>query len=86
MNPLSPDEFRQMLDDYETQGLGNGGAVTAPPSTLSPAKRPSALGQILSARSPHDISILEDALSYISPDTEYGTGSIFGPDGSPLEH
>lgn len=75
-----------MLDDYKTQGLGNGGAVTAPPSTLSVAKPLSALGRLFSTPSPQDISILEDALSCISPDTEYGTGSIFGPDGSPLEH
>ncbi len=75
-----------MLDDYETQGLGNGGAVIVPPSTLSVAKPLSALGRLFSTPSPQDISILEDALSCISPDTEYGTGSIFGPDGSPLEH
>jgi hypothetical protein len=86
MKPLSPEEFEQMLDDYEAQELGSGGVGSAPPSTLPTASPLSPLGQLLSTPSPQDISVLEDALSYISSDTEYGTGSIFGPDGLPLPH
>jgi hypothetical protein len=86
MKPLSPEAFEQMLDDYEMQGFGNGSVGTTPPNALSSSASLSPLGQLLSTTSPHDISVLEDALSYISSDTEYGTGSIFGPDGVPLAH
>ena len=86
MNPLSPEEFQQLLDGYQSQGLGNGGAVTAPPITLPAAKPLSALGRMFANSSQADIEMLENALSYISSDTEYGSVSIFGADGFPLTH
>jgi len=86
MKPLSTDEFQQMLDDLVAEGFGSGGAFTAPPKALSTVSPLSPLGQMLSTPSDHDISVLEDLLSYVSSDTEYGTGSIFGPDGLPLPH
>lgn len=86
MKPLSNDEFQQMLDDLVAEGFGSGGAFTAPPKALSTVSPLSPLGQMFSTPSDHDISVLEDLLSYVSSDTEYGTGSIFGPDGLPLQH
>jgi AAA domain/Primase C terminal 2 (PriCT-2) len=84
MKPLSPEEFRQMLDGYQSQGSGNGGAVTAPPSTFSPTTRCSVLGQRFANSNQADVEILEDAISYISSDVERGNGYIFGPDGQPV--
>ncbi|MFN5643426.1 MAG: AAA family ATPase [Sphingomonadales bacterium] len=84
MNPLSPEEFQQMLDGYQSQGLGNGGAVTAPPSTLPNATPLSALGLMFATSSQADVAILEDALSFVSSDVERGNGYIFGPDGQPV--
>jgi len=86
MKPLSANEFQQMLDDLAAEGFGSGGAFTAPSKALSTVSPLSPLGQMLSTPSDHDISVLEDLLSYVSSDTEYGTGSIFGPDGLPLPH
>ncbi len=73
-----------MLDGYQSQGLGNGGAVTAPPSTLPAAKPLSALGRMFANSSKTDVAILEDALSFVSSDVERGNGYIFGPDGQPV--
>jgi hypothetical protein len=84
MNPLSPEEFQQMLDGYQSQGLGNGGAVTKPPSTLPNATPLPALGRMFATSSQADVAILEDALSFVSSDVERGNGYIFGPDGQPV--
>ena len=73
-----------MLDGYQSQGLGKGGAVTAPPSTLPAAKPLSALGQMFANSKQSDVEILEDALSHISSDVERGNGYIFGPNGQPV--
>lgn len=73
-----------MLDGYQSQGLGDGGAVTAPPSTLSIAKPLSALSRMFATSSHADVAILQDALSFVSSDVERGSGYIFGPDGQPV--
>lgn len=86
MKPLSTDEFQQMLDDLAAEGFGVGGATnknTQPPSSTKPL---TALGQALAVSLSQDISVLEDALSFISSDVERGNGSIIGPNGLPVPH
>jgi hypothetical protein len=86
MKPLSTDEFQQMLDDLAAEGFGVGGATnknTQPPSSTKPL---TALGQSLAVSLSQDISVLEDALSFISSDVERGNGSIIGPNGLPVSN
>lgn len=86
MIPLSSNEFQQLLDELAEEGFG--GAAALPQSVLAvPNVKPmTALGRALSTPSASDIEMLEDALSHISSDTEYGSVSIFGADGLPLPH
>lgn len=84
MKPFSTDDLQQMLDGFEAQGFGAGGAVSAPPKSSPSVKPASALGQRLSASSEHDIAVLEDALSYVSSDVLRGMGTIIGSDGAPV--
>lgn len=83
MNALTATDLQQLLDDFAAQGFGVGGAVNAPP-ILSPKSRPlSELGQVLAASCREDLAVLDDALTYISPDVPRGNGSIIGTDGQP---
>ena len=86
MTALPTFDLAEMLEELAPQVSAEGGG---PSSTSAPAdkvKPLSRLGQTFAAAHNPSIAVLEDVLSYISSDTEYGTGSIFGPDGVPLPH
>ena len=84
MRALSASDLRQLLDDFAAQGFDvRGTGAPMPPSKL-PNRRPlSALGQTLAMSHSHDIELLREALSHVSPDVPRGNGSIIGADGQP---
>lgn len=75
MKALSSEDLQLMLADF--------GAVI--PMMEAPTRSGlTSLGQSLSYKSKGDITDLQSALQYISPDALRGTGAIFGPDGLPV--
>lgn len=86
MIPLSSNEFQQLLDELAEEGFGAGAALPQIVQAAPNINPMTALGRALSTPSANDIEMLENALSYISSDTEYGSVSIFGADGLPLTH
>lgn len=83
MKPLSTSDLQKMLDDFEAQGFGAGGAAIVPPKPSPSVKPLSKLALAISTPSEHDIAVMEDALSYVSPDVPRGMGTIIGSDGLP---
>lgn len=84
MKPLSAIDLQQMLDDLEAEGFGAVGAAIASPKPSSFVKPASALGQMLSVPSLQDVTVLQDALSYLSSDVPRGTGTIISMNGAPV--
>jgi len=79
-------DLAEMLEELPPQGSTEGGKPSTASTPAYKMKPLSRLGRMFADANSHNIAVLQDALSYISSDTEYGTGSIFGPDGVPLPH
>lgn len=84
MKAFSASDLQQMLDDFKAQGSDTGRAVIAPLKPSSAVKPASQLDRVFSGPSLPEITVLQDALSYISPDVLRGTGTIIGTDGMPV--
>jgi hypothetical protein len=84
MTSLSIFDLAEMLEELAPQGGAEGGE---PSSTSTPAdkvKPRSRLGKMFAVANSQNLSKLEDALTYISPDVIRGNGTIIGPDGFPV--
>ena len=84
MTALPTFDLAEMLEELAPRGSVEGGE---PSSTSTPAdkvKPLSRLGQMFAAANSQNIAVLEDALTYVSPDALRGNGSIIGPDGAPV--
>jgi hypothetical protein len=84
MTALPTFDLAEMLEELALQGSAEGGepsSTSAPADKVKPLSR---LGKMFAAASSQNIAVLEDALTYISPDALRGSGSIIGPDRAPV--
>jgi hypothetical protein len=84
MTALPTFDLAEMLEELAPNGGAEGGQPSSASTSADKVKPLSRLGQMFAAANSQNLSKLEDALTYISPDVPRGNGSIIGPDGAPV--